>query len=295
MPPELTSSFGLDPAIGARLREIGPVFNAEIVAESRALFAGTYDMSLPAGGSRHTDIAYGGHGRQVLDICRPAGDGNPVALFVPGGGFVGGDKSFYAHIPAFLARQGFVGVGMNYRLAPDFMWPSGAQDVSAAIDWLRGNVRDFGGDPDRIVVIAQSAGAVHAATALLDRRFHPAAIGSVRAAVLMSGLYKIEPGMIAPNVRVYFGDDEANYRDRSATAHVPESAVPVVVTVAELEPDFFARQAAALIDAVASRDGHAPQFALLKGHNHLSPVLGMGRPSDLLGMALVRELARYCT
>jgi acetyl esterase/lipase len=38
--------------------------------------------------------------------------------------------------PLWAARSGMVGVTMNYRLAPEHRWPSGAQDVGAAVAWL---------------------------------------------------------------------------------------------------------------------------------------------------------------
>jgi len=50
---------------------------------------------------------------------------------------------------------------------------------------------------------------------------------------------------------------------------------------------------AALMEALSARDGHAPQFAWLKGHNHLSPVLGMGSRNDLLGKAILSEFRKY--
>jgi acetyl esterase/lipase len=288
----LASSFGLDPLIEADLRALGNKLNPEVIEKSRALYANRMDFTLPHGGSRDADVAYGAHARHRLDICRPAGDGHPIALFVPGGGFTGGDKAFFAHIPYFLARHGFVGIAMNYRLAPEFVWPSGAEDVSAALDWLAENGERFGGDTSRIFVIAQSAGAVHSAASLLDPRFRPKHYASIRAAALMSGLYKIYEGMGATNFEVYFGNDAAQYDDRSSANHVSSTKLPVVLTIAELDPYFFPPQIAALLEAFNARDGHCPQFAWLKGHNHLSPVLGMGGPGDTLGEAIVTELLK---
>ncbi len=287
-----TSSFGLDPAIEAQLRAIGYALNPATIERSRELFAASKDLTLPPGGKRFEDVAYGDHARHRLDICRTAGENRPVVLFVPGGGFTGGDKAFYAHIPYFFAREGFVGVGANYRLAPEFVWPCGARDVAAAIDWIAQNIARYGGDPTRIFVIGQSAGAVHAASALFDPTLRPAGYDSIRAAALMSGLYKITAGMTAPNFNVYFGDDASTYAERSPVNFVATSKLPVLMTLAELEAEFFAPQAAALMEALNRRDGHSPQFAWLRGHNHLSPVLGMGSRSDLLGKAIVSELKK---
>lgn len=283
----LSSSFGLDPGIQARFRELGYVFNPDIVGLSRELFVESFDASLPTGGARHDDIAYGEHDRQKLDLCTAGVENAPVVIFVPGGGMTGGDKSFYAHIPAFFARNGIVGVAVNYRLAPEFLFPSGAQDVAAAIDWVAGHVADFGGDPTRIFLIGQSAGAVHSASTIFDPRVRPRHYNALKLAVLMSGVYKIEPDHEFGNLNLYFGNDPAQLQDRSSVNHVAGSTVPVILTVAELEPGFFGRSAGTMAEALTARDGHAPEFVWLKGHNHLSPVLNMGSAADELGPAIV--------
>lgn len=290
----LSSSFGLDPAVEARLRAIGYRFDPETVLPTRQLFADRRDVSLPPGGERHDDVAYGTHARHRLDIRTPGrGGAQPVVVFVPGGGLTGGDKSFYAHIPAFFARQGFVGVGANYRLAPEGLFPAGAEDVAAAVDWLVGNVARYGGDPARIVIVAQSAGAIHAASAIFDRRARARHHRAIRAAVLMSGVYEITADHESGNLNVYFGNDPVELRTRSPLAHVADSDVPVIVTVAELEPAFFGLSAAALMHALTRRDGHPAQLVWLQGHNHLSPVLNMGSTGDELGPAIAAALRGY--
>jgi triacylglycerol lipase len=70
------------------------------------------------------DFEYGAHERHRLDLFRKRDiQGVPVLVFVHGGGFVMGDKRsaespFYDNIGTFAALQGFVGVTINYRLAP---------------------------------------------------------------------------------------------------------------------------------------------------------------------------------
>jgi acetyl esterase/lipase len=88
------------------------------------------------------------HERQRLDVHTsgaPVGEPAPVVLFVHGGGFAGGDKHvpgtpMYDHIGAWAVRNGWVGVTMTYRLAPEHPWPAGAQDAAAAAGWVRANI-----------------------------------------------------------------------------------------------------------------------------------------------------------
>lgn len=289
----LSSSFGLEPELQAKLRDIGYVFDSSIVGISRELFKDRFDESLPEGGRRIDDAPYGSHERQRLDICRPAKDGQPIIMFVPGGGMTGGNKSMYAHIPAFFARKGFVGVAANYRLAPEFLFPAGALDVAQAVDWLTENAEFHGGDVNNIFLIGQSAGAVHVASTIFDPRARARSHDKIKAAVLMSGVYKITPGHEGGNINLYFGDDPVELEDRSSCNHVHASTTPVILTVSELEPAFFGLSIAAMIDALTRRDGHAPEVVWLRGHNHLSPVLNMGNRGDELGDAIIEALRAY--
>jgi para-nitrobenzyl esterase len=102
----------------------------------------------------------------TAEICTTRLDGaRPVLVWVPGGSFRIGAASLPLYDGAHLAAHGVVVVGVNYRLgalgwlAADGV-PSnlGLRDLRAAVDWLRANVAAFGGDPERIVLMGESAG-----------------------------------------------------------------------------------------------------------------------------------------
>jgi triacylglycerol lipase len=142
------------------------------------------------------DLAYGTHPRQRLDVHAPIhlDRAAPAVLFVHGGGFTGGDKHvpgtpMYDHVGAWAVRHGAVGVTMTYRLAPDHPWPAGAQDVAAAVGWVRGNIGRYGGDPERIVVSGHSAGASHLASFLAGQG--GGSLDGVRGGALLSGIYDL--------------------------------------------------------------------------------------------------------
>jgi acetyl esterase/lipase len=284
----LTSTFGLDPKLEAGVRAIGSALSPDTLAQSRALFEPGMDASLPTGGTRHDNCGYGEDERQVLDLCIPAGTSKPIVLFVPGGGFTGGTKDAYGHIPAFFARKGCIGAIMNYRLAPDHQWPAGSQDVARAVDWLADNAAAHGGDPARVFVVAQSAGAAHASGAIFNPALAPRT--PICAAVLMSGLYRLKPGVNGANAVRYFGDDEALFAERSASTHVKSSKVKVFLTIAELDPYYLVSSTLDLMDALAKRDGTCAPLTWLKGHNHISPALVLGGLSDTLGDAVLDAL-----
>ncbi|MBA2661161.1 MAG: alpha/beta hydrolase [Bradymonadaceae bacterium] len=115
------------------------------------------------------DIPYRKSGRRehLLDIYRPAGaDGSlPVVLYAHGGGFRILSKDTHWLMGLAFARQGFVVVNINYRLAPSHPFPAALEDACQAYAWTIQNVARYGGDPSRLVIAGESAGA-NIATAL---------------------------------------------------------------------------------------------------------------------------------
>ncbi len=102
----------------------------------------------------------------TAEICTPGLDGaRPVLVWVPGGSYLIGGASLTTYDGAHLAAHDVVVVGLNYRLgALGWLAADGVpsnlalRDLRAAVDWLRANVAAFGGDPDRIVLMGESAG-----------------------------------------------------------------------------------------------------------------------------------------
>ncbi len=190
----------MDRGVASRIAAIGDVVSPETLDASRALYADAHEEPPYDGVVLTRDVAYGPHERHRADLfAAPGSDGVPVILFVHGGGFVRGDKStpgtpHNENVGLWACRSGMVGVTMNYRLAPEHRWPAGAQDVAAAVAWLRANVAEHGGDPERIVLVGSSAGATHiagyaaharAASGRRARRPRPGpAVGCLRSAVL---------------------------------------------------------------------------------------------------------------
>jgi arylformamidase len=265
-----------------RIAEIGPHFDQAILQETRALYRPL--LPRPSDGVRvQQDVPYALDERQGLDLYAPAREaGSPVLIYVPGGGFVGGDKregdGFYANIGYHFAERGFLVLIMNYRLAPDHPWPAGGEDVGHAVDWAREHAAAHGGNPDRIGVFGQSAGASHVLTWLFDPVLK--GVKPVSAVVLSSGTYRVAGDKISPNAMAYFGSDRSQYQARSPVTHVHRTGIPFLLTVSEFDPPFLASPTFELAAKLTNENGHTPQLRWLAGHNHVSNVFSIGTQDD---------------
>jgi len=84
----------------------------------------------------------------------------PMILYLHGGGWVIGDLDSYDATPRALARRtGAIVVSAHYRQAPEFQFPAAHEDSLAAWQWLIENAEALGGDPGRVAVAGEGAGA----------------------------------------------------------------------------------------------------------------------------------------
>jgi acetyl esterase/lipase len=290
--PMVETDFGMPEDIAAALREIG----ARIETERTAGLYAPLQPKEPYGWLAVTrDERYGPHERNVLDVFTSPlpGRGKPVVVFVHGGGFARGDKRaeglpFYDNIGLWAVGRGFVGVTLNYRLAPQSTWPSGIEDLTAAIDWLAANVARYGGDPGKIVLFGHSAGAAHVADYIADaaKRRRDAKIAG---AVLTSGFYEL--GSEVSVWKVYYGDDVSAYAERSSLPGLVASSVPLLVTDAELDPAMFREQTDKLVAARAAA-GKPVERVHLAGHSHISETYAIGTADRSLSGAVLRFVQR---
>lgn len=97
----------------------------------------------------------------LLDIAQPKGQTKdlPVVLMVHGGGWAGGSRADYRYMIDAIAGQGMVGVSIDYRLAPQNIFPAPLQDVKCAVRWIRENAPKYHMDTKRVVAMGGSAGA----------------------------------------------------------------------------------------------------------------------------------------
>ena len=281
------------------LERFGDRFAPDVLAATVAHWtarAGDAQGGLPA----IVGVPYGEHPRHRLDLFPVRAEKAAVVLFVHGGGFNGGDKQvappFYANVGRYFAAHGIFAACMNYRLAPDGGWPAAAHDVDAAAQWLLQRADLYGGNPDRLFVIGQSAGACHVATWMFHPDFERGARKQAKAAVLMSGFYRALAPLSAGQT-AYFGDDPVLYEERSPITHAARAGragASLLLTFADHDPPELRRQTSELAQALSHAGGPA-QLLELKGHNHVSPAMSLGSDDDRVGQQLRRFVSEFAT
>lgn len=119
------------------------------------------------------NIMYRKMARNRLDLYLPRirrEEGkSPVVIFVTGGAWVIGYKGWGAGIGKLLSNQGFIVACLDYRNYPQGCVPDMLEDVMEGINWTFRNAACYGGDPNKIYLVGQSAGAHLTSLALIKQ------------------------------------------------------------------------------------------------------------------------------
>ncbi len=92
------------------------------------------------------------------------GTKKPVLIWYHGGGCVVGSMDQDHVLSLQLAKEtNFIVVNVDYRLAPEYIFPTGVEDSYAAFEWVHKNIHRYGGDKNRIILGGESAGGYMAA------------------------------------------------------------------------------------------------------------------------------------
>ena len=275
------------PDLAERTRAAGQTMDPASAAGYAALFP----AEAWQGVNIERDISYGPDPLHKLDVYTARGDSGPrpVLLFVHGGGFTRGSKhgAFYPdNITLWAARQGMVGVNIDYRLAPQATFPGATDDIAAAIGWVRANIARYNGDPDRIVLFGHSAGANHVADYLGIAAAHGAELPAVRGAVLLSPASPAYPGTYP---HAYYLADERTNSPAGAVHRLKPSSVPLFLADAEFDPPLMQDTARALREGLCPE--HCPRYVHLKDHNHFTEGMSLGTDDQSLAGPLLEWMA----
>ena len=279
------------------VRDLGKNWNGEVNVATQALYMELQRSADRSGVNATMDVSYGPDELQGMDVfvpeVRPA-EPVPVVVYIHGGAMVRGNKInanseglISSNIPTFFARHGMIGINANYRLVPEVQWPSGPDDLRGILTWIRGNIDEYGGDPDAVFFMGNSAGGRHVASYLYHEDSHfddgPGVIG----AMLSSSSFGVSDSEAQ---RVYYGDDAALRASRVPLGLVdsydgPE--IPVFLWSAEFDPANIEAPVAAMYAKLCGKYEDCPRFTQFQGHNHVSHIMSINSADDEVSRALL--------
>lgn len=280
---------------------------------SFALFAAD---APPAIAPTKADVPYAGtkEFRQTLDVYAPAtkpAKPAPVVFWIHGGGWRGGEKTNVQLKPKFFTDLGYVFVSTNHRYVSAVPMNEIFADVAKALRWTHDHAGEFGGDPNRIVIMGHSSGAQLAAYLAIDERPLKAEGLSlsmfkgcvpvdadtfdIPAVIDLATANRKAAGKPEPKYghREIFGGKPELWADYSATHHVSAGkGIPPFLILYDAAAPLTPDQARRLESALSSKGISAQAFgAKDTNHGKINADLGLtGDPSTAEVLAFLRRV-----
>lgn len=236
------------------------------------------------------NIAYGEHERNKLDVFSPKTRiGNelaPIMIMVHGGGWCVGDKTMKNTTLNKVERwapKGFLFIAVNYPMvANGFDAYAQGEEIARAIAFVQANARDWGGDPERIVIMGHSAGAhlvslVNADAKMREKMGMRQVLGTISIDAGAIDVPTQMPKAVASLKERYkeaFGADPQDWTRASPYHLVDKTASPWLGICSTTRPDEICTQTQSYVDKSRNLGVMADILPLAKGHGALNSELG---------------------
>lgn len=101
-----------------------------------------------------------GNRKLKLDLFYPEiiKDKMPIVIFIHGGGWKSGEKSFLHPMAVEIANEGYLCVTVEYRLSPEAIFPAAVFDIKTAIKWIKINADNYNADSSKVNLVGCSSG-----------------------------------------------------------------------------------------------------------------------------------------
>jgi para-nitrobenzyl esterase len=236
----------------------------------------------------------------TLNIWTPAaakaGDRRPVIVFIYGGGGTIGSSGMANYDGENAAKRGAIFVNLNYRVGlmgymahPELTKEQGGHsgnygylDQNAALKWVHDNIAAFGGDPSKVVISGQSAGAGGVAAQMTS----PLSKGLFRGAVMMSACNLGGSGIIAGGGSLAEGEKiglevqkRLGAKDLAALRNIPADRILAQQAESQVGANVQGVRAPAVIDGYFWTGSKAEAFA--SGQASDVPIIASSNGDDI--------------
>ena len=240
-------------------------------------------------------LRYGGSEKEGIDYFHGQEGRAPCVIFIHGGAWRSGTAANYA----FLAEI-FIKAGVHCAL-PDFDWFQDtdgdllplADQVGRAIAHICNSAGELNIEQDRIFVCAHSSGSHLAASALsgMKDRIDGLHGTSIKAALLCSGMYDLEPVRLSVRSEYVAFTNEAEHI-LSPMRHLDKLTLPIIVAHGTHETPEFKRQTIEFAEALRKR-GLLRNSIIAENCNHFEILETLANPYGLLGQAALEMIAQH--
>ncbi|WP_294431374.1 alpha/beta hydrolase [uncultured Treponema sp.] len=216
------------------------------------------------------NISYGPHGESnLLDIYMPdnINQKNSTIVNIHGGAWIYGSKEIYKFYCMALATRGFVVVNINYRLAPENLFPKALEDINQALTFIEKHGEEYCVDKENLILVGDSAGGQltsHYAAIFTNPEFaklYDFTLPNIkiRAVGLNCGLYNPKSAILNStdsHYKIYLGED-ANYSNKELMnkidvfSHITSNFPPAFITSSYR--DFLLHEAQPMYDLLKSK------------------------------------------
>jgi acetyl esterase/lipase len=204
---------------------------------------------------------------------------NEVLIFVHGGSWNKGKKSLYNFLGSRMSRKGVVVVIPDYPVSPSDTYYGMAIAVSQAVLWVRQNIQQYGGDPDRIYISGHSAGG-HLAALVSIRNGYFDTLGTtspIKGTILIDAagldMYGYLSEAKLPSDHTYFNTftrDPATWKDASPLYHLHNDIPPMLIYRGEKTYPSIIKSHQKFVEALKPFGG--AQYQILKGKKHVAMI-----------------------
>ncbi|MCK0070757.1 alpha/beta hydrolase [Kordiimonas laminariae] len=230
-----------------------------------------------------SDIDYGQHTAQTMDVYIPEGaDGAPMIFMVHGGGWRGGDKANSGEVDSKIThwvKNGFVFVSTNYRTLPEADPVTQASDVAAALLFAQKQAHVWGSDPAKVILMGHSAGA-HLVS-LVSAQYSTGAAKLLKPLLGTVSLditgYDIVEKFTPPNHSEFyernFGTDP-EYLKKASPFYALKAQIPPFLAVCSIHTATACAQSEKFVKKLQSYGGYAGLISVNLKHMPLNAELG---------------------
>jgi arylformamidase len=246
-------------------------------AEARCRIEGVYDLR------------YGPGPLEVLDVYPAEAEAAPVQLYIHGGYWRAQDKSDVSFFAEPFTAAGATVVIVNYDLCPNVSLPEIMAEIVRAIAWTHGHIAEWNGDPNRIYISGNSAGA-HLGAMMLAHDWQAEGLPAdiIKGAALLTGVYDPTP-VLGISVNDIIGLTADMLKAVSPMQNLPRRNLPLLLPVGGAETTEWMRQTRAYADLCQANDIGA-EYMEVPGADHFDMTAAMGDPDGPVMLAILAQM-----